>query len=76
MNHNLAEYHVAVNADIQDIDVIFVGEDDRIVSWLGGQGRRRDRPGRSGGGGVQCDLSSHRPAGSQHADDAGQGDGA
>jgi hypothetical protein len=32
MNHNLAEYHVAVNADIHDIDVIFVEEDDRIVS--------------------------------------------
>ena len=38
MNHNLAEYHVAVNADIQDIDVIFVGEDDRIVSRLGAKG--------------------------------------
>lgn len=38
MNHNLAEYHVAVNADIQDIDVIFVEEDDRIVSRLGAKG--------------------------------------
>jgi xanthine dehydrogenase YagR molybdenum-binding subunit len=28
MNHNLAEYHVAVNADIHDIDVIFVDEQD------------------------------------------------
>ncbi len=26
MNHNLAEYHVPVNADIQEIDVIFVEE--------------------------------------------------
>ncbi len=32
MNHNFAEYHVPVNADIGDIDVIFVDEDDRIVS--------------------------------------------
>ncbi|QJD98968.1 xanthine dehydrogenase family protein molybdopterin-binding subunit [Massilia forsythiae] len=32
MNHNYAEYHIAANADIHDIDVIFVEEDDRIVS--------------------------------------------
>jgi xanthine dehydrogenase YagR molybdenum-binding subunit len=38
MNHNLAEYHVPVNADIHDIDVIFVEEDDRIVSRLGAKG--------------------------------------
>ncbi len=28
MNANIAEYHVPVNADIHDIDVIFVGEPD------------------------------------------------
>ena len=38
MNHNLSEYHVAVNADIHDIDVLFVEEDDRIVSRLGAKG--------------------------------------
>lgn len=38
MNHNLAEYHVPVNADIEDIEVIFVEEDDRIVSRLGAKG--------------------------------------
>jgi xanthine dehydrogenase YagR molybdenum-binding subunit len=38
MNHNLSEYHVPVNADIHDIDVIFVEEDDRIVSRLGAKG--------------------------------------
>jgi xanthine dehydrogenase YagR molybdenum-binding subunit len=39
MNHNFAEYHVAVNADIHDIDVIFVDEDDRVVSkQLGAKG--------------------------------------
>ncbi len=38
MNHNMSEYHVAVNADIHDIDVIFVQEDDRIVSRLGAKG--------------------------------------
>jgi len=29
MNHNLGEYHVPVNADIYDIDVIFVDEEDK-----------------------------------------------
>ena len=38
MNHNLAEYQVAVNADIHAIDVIFVQEDDRVVSRLGAKG--------------------------------------
>jgi xanthine dehydrogenase YagR molybdenum-binding subunit len=38
MNHNFAEYHVAVQADIHDIDVVFVEEDDRIVSRLGAKG--------------------------------------
>ena len=39
MNHNFAEYHVAANADIHDIDVIFVEEDDRIVrKQLGAKG--------------------------------------
>ena len=38
MNHNYAEYHVPVNADIGNIDVIFVEEDDRIVSRLGAKG--------------------------------------
>lgn len=38
MNHNYAEYHVPVNADIHAMDVIFVEEDDRIVSRLGAKG--------------------------------------
>ena len=38
MNHNLAEYHVPVNADIHDIDVIFVHEDDDVVNPLGAKG--------------------------------------
>ena len=29
MNHNLGEYHVPANADIYDIDVIFVDEEDK-----------------------------------------------
>ncbi|GAB3337129.1 xanthine dehydrogenase family protein molybdopterin-binding subunit [Larkinella ripae] len=38
INHNLAEYHVAVNADIQNLDVIFVEEHDTIVNPLGVKG--------------------------------------
>ncbi|OIN56283.1 xanthine dehydrogenase family protein molybdopterin-binding subunit [Arsenicibacter rosenii] len=38
MNHSLAEYHVPVNADIHDLDVIFVEEHDDIVNPLGVKG--------------------------------------
>jgi xanthine dehydrogenase YagR molybdenum-binding subunit len=38
INHNLAEYHVPVNADINEIDVIFVEEKDSIVNPLGAKG--------------------------------------
>jgi xanthine dehydrogenase YagR molybdenum-binding subunit len=38
MNHNLAEYHVPVNADVHEIDVIFVEEHDTIVNPLGAKG--------------------------------------
>ena len=38
MNHNLAEYHVPVNADIDQIDVIFVHEEDKKTSPIGAKG--------------------------------------
>jgi xanthine dehydrogenase YagR molybdenum-binding subunit len=38
MNRSLAEYHVPVNADIHDIDVIFVDEVDTKVSPIGVKG--------------------------------------
>jgi len=38
MNANIAEYHVAVNADVHDIDVIFVDEPDAIINPLGIKG--------------------------------------
>ena len=38
MNHNLAEYHVPVNADIHDIEVVFVDEHDDKVSPIGVKG--------------------------------------
>lgn len=38
MNHNLAEYHVPVNADVYDIDVIFVSEHEQLLNPLGIKG--------------------------------------
>jgi len=38
MNHNLAEYHIPVQADIQDIRVLFVDEPDAVVNPLGSKG--------------------------------------
>jgi xanthine dehydrogenase YagR molybdenum-binding subunit len=38
MNANIAEYHVPVNADVHDIEVIFVDEPDNIVNSLGIKG--------------------------------------
>ena len=38
MNHNYAEYHIPVNADIHTIDVIFVEEEDDIASPIGVKG--------------------------------------
>ena len=38
MNANIAEYHVPVNADVYDIEVIFVDEPDDIINPLGIKG--------------------------------------
>lgn len=38
MNHNLAEYHIPVHADMGDIEVIFVEENDEVVNPLGSKG--------------------------------------
>lgn len=38
MNHSLSEYHVPANADIQDIEVIFVEEHDDKTSPIGVKG--------------------------------------
>ncbi|MET0648814.1 MAG: xanthine dehydrogenase family protein molybdopterin-binding subunit [Pyrinomonadaceae bacterium] len=38
MNPNLQHYHVPVNADVLDIETIFVEEDDKIVNPLGVKG--------------------------------------
>ena len=68
MNHNLAEYHVPVNADVHDIEVIFVEEHDDKASPIGVKGlgeigivgtRRGDR---------QCDPPRDRQAHPRPAD--------
>src|SRR4051794_27055553 len=38
MNANIAEYHIPVNADVRDIDVIFVDEPDAHINALGIKG--------------------------------------
>ena len=38
MNANIAEYHVPVNADVHDIEVIFVDEADELINPLGVKG--------------------------------------
>jgi xanthine dehydrogenase YagR molybdenum-binding subunit len=38
MTHNLADYHVPVNADVHEIDVLFVEEHDKFVNPLGAKG--------------------------------------
>jgi xanthine dehydrogenase YagR molybdenum-binding subunit len=38
VTRNLADYHVPVNADVSEIDVIFVEEHDEIVNPLGAKG--------------------------------------
>jgi xanthine dehydrogenase YagR molybdenum-binding subunit len=38
MNHNYAEYHVPVNADVQGIEIVFVDEDEDKLNPLGVKG--------------------------------------
>jgi len=38
INHDFAEYHVPVNADVREIDVIFVEEHDEVASPIGVKG--------------------------------------
>jgi xanthine dehydrogenase YagR molybdenum-binding subunit len=38
MNANIAEYHMPVNADVYDIDVIFIDEPDATINPLGVKG--------------------------------------
>jgi xanthine dehydrogenase YagR molybdenum-binding subunit len=38
VNHDLAEYHIATNADVGEIDIAWVDEDDPLVNELGIKG--------------------------------------
>ncbi len=38
MNHNIAEYHMPTHADVEDIEVLFVEEEDDKVSPIGVKG--------------------------------------
>ncbi|RYY11163.1 MAG: xanthine dehydrogenase family protein molybdopterin-binding subunit, partial [Chitinophagaceae bacterium] len=38
VNRNLSEYHIPVHADINELDVIFVEENDTIINELGVKG--------------------------------------
>jgi xanthine dehydrogenase YagR molybdenum-binding subunit len=38
LNHDFAQYHVATNADIADLDAVWIDEDDRDVSPMGAKG--------------------------------------
>lgn len=38
VNSNLAEYHVPVNRDVPDVEVILVPEEDKLVSLVGAKG--------------------------------------
>lgn len=53
MTVDLAHYHVPVNADVHSLEVLFVPEEDRIVSRLGAKG-----VGEIGGLGVAAAISN------------------
>lgn len=38
INNNLADYHVPVNADIPEVDVVFVGKKDPYINQIGSKG--------------------------------------
>jgi xanthine dehydrogenase YagR molybdenum-binding subunit len=38
LNHDLAGYHVPVNADVTDVDAIWIDEDDRELNPMGAKG--------------------------------------
>jgi len=38
VNHDLAEYHVPVNADVRDIEAVWLEEDDEHLNPMGGKG--------------------------------------
>jgi xanthine dehydrogenase YagR molybdenum-binding subunit len=37
-NHDFAEYHIAANADVQELDAVWINEDDPYVNAMGAKG--------------------------------------
>jgi hypothetical protein len=81
LNRNYSGYLVPTNADIPEIDVLFVGGFDEEASprWIrrGSESARRKGPrradGRTGGAGDrECRLSRHRQASARPADYGGE----
>ena len=72
MNPNLQHYHVPVNADIHEIETMFVEEDDTIVNPLGVKGMGELGHGRHSGGHRQRRLPRHGQTHPGSADYAGQ----
>jgi hypothetical protein len=68
MNANIAEYHLPVNADVREVQVIFVDEPDVIRQSARHKGARRDRHRRSRGCHRQRGLSRHRKTRARSAD--------
>ena len=70
LNHDLAQYHFPANADVQEIDAVWIDEDDAAPQPDGLQGHRRDRHRRHRGGDRQRGLPRHRRARPRAADPA------
>ena len=73
VNHDLAEYHVPVHADVPDVDAIFLPELDDQVQPAEIQGHRRTRNLRRRRVDRQRDLQRMRRADPGLSDHAGQG---
>ena len=74
INNNLADYLIATNADIPDIEVISVGIPDSACLGARRQGRRRARHRRRRAGDRQCGVPRDRQAHPRPADHAGEAD--
>ena len=72
MNPNLQHYHVPVNADVHEIETMFIEENDTVVNPLGVKGHGRVGDGRHPGGHCKRGLPCYRPSHKGAADYAGQ----
>ena len=68
VNRNYSGYLVPTNADIPELDILFVGEFDEEASPLGAKGPRRADGRIRGAGDRECRLSRDRQANTRSAD--------